>query len=102
MLVHISFRPRIHTLQKLKQVAVGRQHDGSLIGHNGLIGLHCAGKFIKLDGFSALVVSLGIDLGGLRICNTANLFNLPVSFRLNLVQVTNTVSANPGGFTITL
>jgi hypothetical protein len=74
----------IHAFQKLEKVTVGGQHQGGVIGNNGLVRLHGPGELVKLHGFSALIVSPGIDLGGFRICHATYLLDFPVGFRLYL------------------
>src|SRR6185503_17843288 len=58
-------------------------------------------EFIERDRFWALVVGLRVDLGGLRVGHAANLLDLPVGFRLDLVQVTHTIAADSGSFAVT-
>ena len=60
---------------------------------DGLIGLHGPREFIEFHGFRALVVSPRVDLSGFRVRHAADLLNLTVGFRLDLVQVAHTIAA---------
>ena len=49
---------------------------------DGLVGLHGPRELIECHGFRALVVSLGVDFGGLGVRNAADLLDLPIGFGL--------------------
>src|SRR5258708_39335118 len=82
---------RSHTFQKFEQVAAGGKDKGRIFSDDGLVGLHGPCEFIERYRLSALVVSLRVDLGGRRIIKKKNFLDLPVGFRLDLVQVTHTI-----------
>jgi hypothetical protein len=42
-----------------------------------------------------------VDFGGFRVRGAADLFDLPVGIRLDLVQVTHTIAADSGGLAVT-
>src|SRR4029077_13639823 len=58
-------------------------------------------EFIERHRFRALVVSPRVDFGSLRVCHATDLLDLPIGFRLDLVQVAYTIAADPGGLAVT-
>src|SRR6516162_2988208 len=92
---------RSHTLQKLEEITVRGKDKGCVFGDDGLVGLHGPCEFIERHRFRALVVSPRIDFGSFRVRHAADLLDLPVGFRLDLVQITHTIAADSGGLAVT-
>src|SRR5258706_322097 len=85
---------RSHTLQKLEEVAARGKDKGRVFSDDGLVGLHGPCEFIERHRFGALVVSLRVDFGGFRVRRAADFLDLPVGFRLDLVQFTPTIATD--------
>src|SRR6266568_2766000 len=88
---------RTHTLQKFEKVAARGKDKCRVFGDDGLVGLHGPCEFIEYHRFRALVVSLRVDFGGFGVRHAADLLDLSVGFRLDLIQVTHTIAADSGG-----
>ena len=86
----------------LGKIAIRGQYQRSVVSDDGLIGLHGAGKFIERHSFRTLIIRTRVDFCGFRIRQTADLLNLTVGFRLDLVQVAHTVTANSGRLAVAL
>ena len=95
---HVS--GRIHALEELEHVAVGGQDQRGAVGDDGFIALHGAGEIVKPRGLGALVVGVGIDFRRFCVGHATNFLDLPVGFRLDLVQIAHPVSADPGRFAV--
>src|SRR5438105_11898854 len=97
-----SFRVAIrsHTLQKFEEITAGGNDKGRIFRDDGLVGLHGPCEFIERHGFRALVVSLRVDFGGFGVRDAADLLDLPVGFRLDLIQITQTIAADSGGLAV--
>src|ERR1700736_1763858 len=93
---------RGHAFQKFEEVTARGKHDGCVFRNDGLVGLHGPGEFIERRRLRALVISARVDFGGFRVRLAANLLDLPVGFRLNLVQFTHTIAADSGGLAVAL
>src|SRR5579859_5173771 len=91
---------RSYTLEEFEEVAVRGKDKGRVFGDDGLVSLHGPREFIECDCFRALVVSLRVDFSGFRVCHAADLLNLTVGFRLDLVQIAHTIAANSGGLAV--
>ena len=92
---------RRHTLQKFEEVTARGKDKGRVFGDDGLVGLHGPCEFIERHRFRALVVSPRVDFGGFRVRHATDLLDLPVGFRLDLIQVTHTIAADSGGLAVT-
>src|ERR1700730_1862255 len=92
---------RSHTLQKFEKVAARGKDKGRVFSDDGLVGLHGPCEFIERHRFGALVISLRVDFGGFRVRHAADLLDLPIGFRLDLVQVAHTIAADSGGLAVT-
>src|SRR6266545_199745 len=91
---------RGYALQEFEQVTVGGKDERRVFGDHGLVGLHGPRELVECRSLRALVIGLGVDFGGLRVRHAADLLNLTVGFRLDLVEVAYTIAANSGGLAI--
>src|SRR4029077_3554859 len=93
---------RTHALQKFEEVTARGKDEGRVLGDDGLVGLHGPCEFIERHRLRTLVVSRRVDFGSLRVRHAADLLDLSVGFRLDLIQVTHTIAADSGGLAVTL